>query len=411
MAVNLLLLVTALLVFVSILLTPISARIGAPLLLLFLGLGMLLGENGPGGIEFDQFRLAFELGSLALAVILFSGGLDTTREAFRQAAAPALVLATLGVVLTSAIVGVAAAWLFAMPLTHGLLLGAVVGSTDAAATFLLLQQRRLLLKGRVRETILVESGINDPMAIFLTTSLVVLVDTGAPLSAEALLDLLPDLLMRLGLGALVGLGGGWALAMLINRIELHAGLDPPFALAGAIGLFAATQLAGGSGFLAIYLCGVALRACLRRPAERIIHFHEGLAWLAQIAMLVMLGLLVTPKELGATLLPALAMAAVLIFIARPVAALVCLLPFRFPAREQLYIGWVGLRGAVPIFLAIIPVISPGPITVSFFNVVFVIVVVSLVLQGWTISGAARWLGVAAEGPAPQGAPALPPTRS
>jgi cell volume regulation protein A len=404
---SLLLLAGAALVFLSILLTPISARIGAPLLLLFLGLGMLLGENGPGGIEFDQFELAYELGSLALAVILFSGGLDTTREEIRQAAAPALVLATLGVILTSAIVGAAAAWLFDTPLTHGLLLGAVVGSTDAAATFLLLQQRRLRLKGRVRETILVESGLNDPMAIFLTTSLVVLVDAGAALTADSVADLLPGLLTRFGLGALVGIGGGWALAWLLNRIDLHAGLDPAFALAGAIGLFAATQLADGSGFLEIYLCGVTLRACLRRPVERIVHFHEGLAWLAQIAMLIMLGLLVTPAQLGTILLPALAMAGVLIFVARPVAVLLCLIPFRFRAREQLYIGWVGLRGAVPIFLAIIPVISPGPITVSFFNIVFVIVVASLTLQSWTISAVAGWLGVIAEGPASGGTLAKP----
>jgi potassium/hydrogen antiporter len=401
--VNLLLLAAAVLVFVSILLTPISARIGAPLLLLFLGLGMLLGENGPGGIHFDQFRLAYDLGSLALAIILFSGGLDTTREEFRKATAPALVLATLGVIVTSAIVGGAASWLFGMPLTHGLLLGAVVGSTDAAATFLLLQQRQIRLRGRVRETILVESGLNDPMAIFLTTSLVTLVDAGGALTLGALLDLLPDLLSRLGLGALVGLGGGWALAWLLDQIDLHTGLGPPFTLAGAVGLFAGTELAGGSGFLAIYLCGVMLRASLRRPAERIIHFHEGLAWLAQITMLIMLGLLVTPAQLGAILLPALAMAVVLIFAARPVAVLLCLIPFRFPLREQLYIGWVGLRGAVPIFLAIIPVISPGPITVSFFNVVFVIVVVSLVLQGWTISAVAHWLGVAAGAPRSQAA--------
>jgi cell volume regulation protein A len=406
---NLLLLAAAVLVFVSILLTPLSARIGAPLLLLFLGLGMLLGENGPGGIEFDRFDLAYQLGSLALAIILFSGGLDTTREEVRRAAGPALLLATVGVLVTSAVVGGAAAWLFGTPLTHGLLLGAVVGSTDAAATFLLLQQGRIRLKGRVRETILVESGINDPMAIFLTTSLVVLVDAGTALTAEVLLDLLPSLLTRLGLGTLVGLGGGWALAWLINRIDLHSGLEPPFALAGAVGLFAATQLADGSGFLAIYLCGVMLRALLRRPAERIVHFHEGLAWLAQIAMLIMLGLLVTPAQLGPILLPAFAMAAVLIFVARPLAVLLCLLPFRFPLREQLYIGWVGLRGAVPIFLAIIPVISPGPITVSFFNIVFVIVVNSLVLQGWTISAMARWLGVAAAGPA-QAALAAPAGR-
>ncbi len=336
---------------------------GAPLLLLlFLLIGMLAGEDGPGNYHFDDFNLAYNIGSIALAIILFSGGLDTSKEAIRKAAGPAFALATVGVVLTSALVGGVVAWLFDRPATHGLLLGAVIGSTDAAATFLLLQQRGVKLKGRVGETILVESAVNDPMAIFLTTALVTLVDSGTELSWAALTSLLPILGLQLGLGALAGLVGGRALAWLIDRAGLSPGLYPPFVLAGALAIFAGTQYLGGSGFLAIYLCGVVITAATRRETERVRTFHEGLAWLSQIVMFLMLGLLVTPSDLGATLAPALMIGAILMFIARPMAVFLCLLPFGFRPREHLYVGWVGLRGAVPIFLAIIPVISPGPVT-------------------------------------------------
>ena len=388
------LLLGATLVFASILLTPLSTRIGAPLLLLFLAVGMLLGEDGPGGIQFDDFKLAYELGNIALALILFAGGLDTPKTDIRKAAAPALVLATLGVVLTAASIGVVAAWVFDWSLTQGLLLGAVIGSTDAAATFLLLQQRGIRLQGRVRETILVESGLNDPMAIFLTIAVVSLLDQDIAFSWSITPELLPELAMQLGVGAVAGLAGGRILAWLVDRISLPTGLYPPFVLAGALALFAATQIAGGSGFLALYLCGIVLRSCVNYPAERIIHFHEALAWLSQIIMFLMLGLLVTPHDLGSTLVPALIIAAVLMFAARPLAVALCSAPFGFSLREIGYIGWVGLRGAVPIFLAIIPVISPGPTTESFFNVVFVIVIASLLLQGWTIAPVARWLGIA-----------------
>jgi cell volume regulation protein A len=388
------LLLGAALVFASILLTPLSTRVGTPLLLIFLAVGMLMGENGPGGVLFDDFTLAYELGSIALALILFSGGLDTPKTDIRKAAAPALVLATLGVVLTATGIGIVAAWVFNWSLTQGLLLGAVVGSTDAAATFLLLQQRGILLKGRVRETILVESGLNDPMAIFLTIAFVSLVDQGIAFSWSLAPGLLPRLGLQFGVGAVAGLAGGRILAWSIDRIPLPTGLYPPFALAGALALFAATQLAGGSGFLALYLCGIVLRSYVNYPAERIINFHEALAWLSQIVMFLMLGLLVTPRHLGATLVPALIIAAVLMFAARPLAVVLCSAPFGFSLREIGYIGWVGLRGAVPIFLAIIPVISPGPTTESFFNVVFVVVIASLLLQGWTIPLVARWLGIA-----------------
>jgi cell volume regulation protein A len=381
------------LVLVRILLEPVAARIGAPLLLLFLALGMLLGEDGPGGIVFDDFEAAYNVGALALAVILLAGGLDTPIADVRRAAAPAFVLATFGVVLTAAMVGVPAAYLFSVPLTHGLLLGAVIGSTDAAATFLLLGQRDVRLRGRIRETILVESGINDPMAIFLTLTLVGIVDAGASLETVALPDLATLFGQQLGLGAVLGVAGGYLLARLTDVVRLPLGLYAPLCLAGALAIFGGTALLGGSGFLAIYLTGLMLAWRVERAQDRIVHFHKGLSWLSQILMFVMLGLLMTPSDLGATLLPAIALAMVLMFVVRPLAVLVCLTPFRFPWRDQLFVGWVGLRGAVPIFLAIIPVISPGPVTVTFFNVVVVIVIASLVLQGWTIPWAARRLRV------------------
>jgi len=390
---NLIPLGMAFLVVVSILLEPVAARIRAPLLLVFLLLGALLGEDGPGSIQFSDFELAYQIGTIALAVILFTGGLETQPDAVKRAAAPASVLATFGVLFTAAIVGMAAAYLFSVPLSHGLLLGAVVGSTDAAATFLLLGQSNVQLRGRTRETILVESGINDPMAIFLTLTLVGIVDAGISMDTGALPVLAVQFGLQLGLGALAGFAGGYVLARIVNWVPLQSGLYAPLCLAGAFVIFEGTRLLGGSGFLAIYLTGLMLAWRLKPARERVVHFNEGLAWLSQILMFVMLGLLLTPSDLGSTLIPALGLALVLIFIARPLAVAICLTPFRFPWRHQLYIGWVGLRGAVPIFLAIIPVISPGPVTVTFFNIVVVIVIASLILQGWTIPLVARWLKV------------------
>jgi len=390
---DLFLLVAALVVFGSILLTPVSARIGAPLLLLFLAVGMLAGEDGPGGLHFEDFELAYEIGTVALALILLAGGLDTPLRDLRSAAAPAIAMATVGVILTAAGVGILTHLLLGLSIVEALLLGSVVASTDAAATFLLLRQSGVVLKGRMRETILVESGLNDPMAIFLTVAFVGLVDAGMPLSWETLPDLLVILAQQLGLGAVGGLAGGLIAGALARRIVLPAGLYAPLMLAAAFAVFAATRMVEGSGFLAIYLFGIVVSARAPQAAARAAQFMDGISWLAQIVMFLMLGLLVTPHDLGASAGPALIIAAVLIFLARPLATLVCLTPLKVPLRQQAYIGWVGLRGAVPIFLAIIPVISPGPVTAEFFDIVFVVVIASLVLQGWTIAPMARWLGV------------------
>jgi cell volume regulation protein A len=389
---ELFLVVVSALFLVGILLSPLAIRTGAPLLLLFLGIGMLAGEDGPGGFDFNDFELAYDLGSVALAIILFAGGLETDLPDVKKAWAPALMLATVGVCLTTGIVGGAATLLLGIPVAMALLFGAVVGSTDAAATFMLLQQRAIHLKGRGKETILIESGLNDPFAIFLTLVFVSVVDFGAESLGWPTAFIF---FSQMGLGVLFGIVGGFALAWLVNRVALQPGLHPVFVFSGGLFLFGVTASLGGSGFLAVYLCGIVVSARTGEATRRIVNFHQAMAWLSQIGLFLMLGLLVTPRELPADIPSALAIAVVLMFVARPLAAIACLAPLRFPLREQLFIGWVGLRGAVPIFLAIIPVISPGPVTVHFFNEVFIVVIASLVLQGWTISIAARVLKVEA----------------
>jgi cell volume regulation protein A len=385
----------------SILIVPLSSRVQAPILLLFLALGMLLGEDGPGRIEFDDFEGAYSIGSLCLALILLSGGFDTRLRDLRTAGAPAAVLATLGVVITAVIVGVAYHLLVGGPLAEGLLLGAVVGSTDAAATFMLLSHSGVRLRPGLTESIVIESGLNDPMAIFLTLTFVAVVDSGGTLDPATLAGALPDFLQQMGVGVAGGLAMGFLAARSARWVPMPTGLDSPFFLFAGLFTYAGSALLGGSGFLAAYLFGLTVANTApasdteRAAKERTMHFHEGLAWIAQIAMFVMLGLLVDPSELPAMLVTGLLLSGVLIFFARPAAVFLCLAPTRYRTSEKLYIGWVGLRGAVPIFLAIIPVISPGPLTPHFFNLVFIMVVASLVIQGWTIGISARLLGVTA----------------
>jgi cell volume regulation protein A len=393
-----LLLIGSLLIFLSFLLVPLSHKLGAPILLILLAAGMLAGEDGPGRIQFDNFPLAYMLGSVALAVILFAGGLETRIKESRSAIAPAGVLATLGVIITAVLVGLIASFVLNLPLAEGLLLGAVVASTDAAATFLLIQQNRIELPARLKNTLILESGVNDPVAIFMTVVLTTVVDAGMPLTLATVGEFAPLLGQQLGLGLLIGGLAGWCVSWLTDRISLAEGLYAPMILAAGMATYAATATLGGSGFLAVYLCGLVISARVKRPINRILSFHEGLQWLSQICLFLLLGLLVTPSALLDTLAPALLIAAGLMFIARPAAVFLSAGPFRFTLRETTFLSWVGLRGAVPIFLAIIPVITPGPVNTSFFNVVFIIVVTSLVLQGWTIAASARWLGLTADAP-------------
>lgn len=385
---NHIVLVGALLLFASILASAVSDRLGAPLLLVFLVLGMLAGEEGVGGIQFDNVPLAYLIGTISLAVILLDGGMRTRAETFRVGLYPAVTLATVGVLLTSAVVGLFAAWLLGLQWMQGLLLGAIVGSTDAAAVFAMLHARGMNLKQRVGATLEIESGSNDPMAVFLTVLLI-----GALSQKGTLIDwgLAAEFLQQLGVGAAAGFLGGRLVVWLVNRLTLATGLYPLLVTSGGLLTYGLASAAGGSGFLAVYLVGLVIGNSQLRSAQNILRVHDGLAWLAQIGMFLILGLLVTPSALLPLAPAAVAIALVLMFVARPVAVAVSLLPFRFAWREQLYIAWVGLRGAVPIILALFPLLAGLPAAPVYFNVAFFVVLVSLLLQGWTLAPAARLL--------------------
>ncbi len=354
---------------------------------------MLAGEDGPGGILFDDFEAAYVIGTLALAVIIFDGGLRTKRSRFRVALRPAMSLAVVGVIATAGILGLFASWLLDISWLEGLLLGAVIGSPDAAAVFGTLRTQGATLKQRVAATLEIESGSNDPMAILLTVAVLELLAAGA--DRLELLPLLRSLVTQFAIGGAVGLLGGQALVLLINRLSLIPGLYPLLAAAGGVLVWAVTSSVGGSGFLAIYLAGVVIGNAPLQSRQNILRVHDGLAWLSQIAMFLILGLLVTPTEVLQTAGHGLAVALFLMLVARPVAVVLSLSPFRFPWRDQAYIGWMGLRGAVPIVLATFPVMYGVENASFYFNITFFVVLVSLLLQGMTVSAAARWLDVEA----------------
>ncbi|MEH6488695.1 potassium/proton antiporter [Hyphomonas oceanitis] len=374
----------SLVVFATFALMPLAHKAGAPILLVVLGLGMLLGVDGPGGIRFYSYQTGFNLGSIALAIILFAGGLETERGVIRSARNSSIMMATVGVLVTALVVGLFATYVLGMPPLVGLLLGATVASTDAAATFLLIQQSKRDIGDRVKNTLVLESGLNDPMAIFLVVALTTMVNGGLPTSALEVGGFFVFLVAQIGLGLLGGIGGGRILTFLIDKMTLPNGTYPAMALAGALAIYSAVALVGGSGFLAVYFVGIAIRNRLRRPLDNILNFNEALQWISQMALFLMLGLLVAPSHLLKDIWAALAVAGVLMFVARPLAVMLSIGWMGFSFRENVFLSWVGLRGAVPVLLAIYPVITPGPVTIEFFNIVFVIVVTSLIAQGWTI---------------------------
>lgn len=365
-----------------------SARIGMPVLVLFLGVGMLAGSEGLGGIAFEDYRLANSIGSVALALILFDGGLRTSLQSVRSTWRPALSLSTVGVLLTSVLTGLAAAWVLDLPLLHGMLLGSIVGSTDAAAVFSLLRTSGLKLPDRLTAALEVESGSNDPMAIFLTVSLIgVIMGTADSLAGITLLFVL-----QFGVGAGVGIGIGYLAAWLVNRINLdYPGLYPILALSLGLLSFGLAAVLGGSGFLAIYLAGIVLGNSTIVFRNGIFLFHDAGAWLGQIVLFIMLGLLSFPSRLIDVSKEGLMIALVLIFVARPLAVLFSVFPFRFRLREIVFLGWVGLKGAVPITLATFPLLAGVDNSSLLFNVVFFVVLVSAITQGWSLPLVARWL--------------------
>ncbi len=387
-AIESLILLAAVLILLGILSSKLSARLGLPVLVMFLLIGMLAGEGGIGGVAFDSPDAAYALGSLALAMILFDGGLQTPKDSIQLVWKPASLLATIGVLGTAAVTGAVAAWVLKLPLFEGFLVGAIVGSTDAAAVFSQLRNAGIHIRERLKALLEIESASNDPMAIFLTVGLLeVLVNDVEP--GTGLLKLF---VTQMGIGTIVGVAGGWLSIKLINKVDLTAsGLYPVLVATCGLLAFGTAAYMGGSGFLAIFICGVIIgnsRFVFKRSA---LLFHDGLAWLSQITMFVMLGLLVNPSSLLEVWLEGLVIAVALILIARPLAVIPLLKPFGFKKKELTLVSWVGLRGSVPIILAIFPLVFGLPNAPLIFNVVFFVVLLSAVVQGSTLAWVANKL--------------------
>jgi len=372
----------------------VAARLRVPGLVLFLGLGMAVGSDGAGWIEFDDYSLARHIGIAALVLILFEGGLASGFPEIRPVLGPAVSLAVVGTVLTAVVCGLAAAWLFDLSTLEGLLLGSVIAATDGAATFALL--RGSTLRRRVARTLEAEAGFNDPVAILLVLGFIQWVK----LPDYGIADMLWLFAKQLGIGLAVGLAVGWLAVQAFRRVRLDtAGLYPVASLATVALAYGAADVLHGSGFLAVYLAGLAL-ASTSIPAQRtVLAFHEGLAWIAQLVMFVTLGLLVFPSQLDDVALKGTVLAVIVVFVARPFATLVATVGAHFDLRERAVLGWAGLRGAVPVVLATFPVIEHVPRSLEFFNIVFFAVLLSTLVQGSTFEPLARWLGVTTSEPA------------
>ena len=384
------LLIGSALILLSITIAKLSDNLGVPVLLLFMTVGMLAGSEGPGGIYFDDARLASSVGVIALLFILFGGGLDTNWLSVRPVARKALSLSTVGVLVTALSVGVFMHLVLDFSLLSGMLLGAVISSTDAAAVFSVLQSKQVSLRGNLKPLLELESGSNDPMAVFLTIGLIELI-----VSPETTLVRLVLLFcLQMGIGALLGLALGKAMVYLLNKVRFsYEGFYPVFALACTGFIFALTTVLQGSGFLAVYLAGIVVGNSEFVQKKSLFRFFDGLAWLGQIGMFLTLGLLVFPSQLVPVIGIGLAVSAFLMFVARPLGVFLSLTFTRMTIKEKTFISWVGLRGAVPIILATFPLTAQLPDAVLMFNMVFFIVLTSALFQGWSIPLFAKLLDV------------------
>ena len=404
-ATALLLATRGLLLLLSVAFGRATARVPVPLALVFVLVGILAGSEGIGGIAFENYRAAFRIGTVALALILFDGGLNTTVAAVRKTLAPASALATVGVVATAGLVALVAHALgFAWP--PALLLGAIVSSTDAAAVFAVLRGSGIQLKHRVGRTLELESGLNDPMAVLLTMLLTARLALPADVAADGW-ALVPSfalqVVLELAIGGVLGWGIGTAGRHALSRLGLlPGGLLPVLSLAVALLAYGAPTLVHGSGFLAVYVAGIALANGDLPFRAGLLRVHDALGWLSQVVMFLMLGLLVFPSRLADAAGQGAGLALFLAFVARPLVVALCLLPFRYPWRDTVYVGWVGLRGAVPVVLATMPVLAGVAGAERLFDVVFFIVVVNALVPGTTVPWVTRRLGLeSGEPPAPK----------
>ncbi|MBX9852249.1 MAG: potassium/proton antiporter [Cytophagaceae bacterium] len=388
MYIDTLLLSLSLLIIISILISRFTKNIGVPVLLLFIGVGMLAGSEGPGGIEFDDPRVAQSVGIIALILILFSGGLDTKWKYVRPSIKSAISLSTLGVFITTFSIGIFVYYVFKLPFLVSLLFGAVVSSTDAAAVFSILSFRNLNLKGEVKPLLELESGSNDPMAVFLTISIIQLIT----IQETSYFSLALFFIIQMGLGFLIGAIGGRLTVFLINKLKFPIdGFYMVFALACAFLIYGLAAALHGSGFLAIYVAGIIVSNNEIVHKKMLFRFFDGLAWLAQIGMFISLGLLVFPSKIEAIMPTGIIISLFLIFIARPLGVFISLSKSQFNFKEKLLVSWVGLRGAVPIILATFPLLHGIKKADWIFNVVFFIVLTSALIQGWTIPWIAKLL--------------------
>lgn len=390
LSIEVIFLAAAVLLVLSVVASKFSDRFGVPALLLFLLIGILAGSEGLGGIYFDNPVITQLIGFFALAIILFSGGLDTEWDSIRGVIKESLVLATLGVLLTAVILGVAAHLILDIPLLQGLLIGAITSSTDAAAVFAILNAKGVRLRGRLSALLQFESGSNDPMAVFLTIGVIQLIQN----PAQPVWSLVPLFIQQMVIGSIMGLVFGNVLLFLINRLRLgYDGLYPVLALGVLLLTFAITTFLKGSSFLAVYLVGLVLGKSDFLHKRSLSRFYDGMAWLSQIVMFLTLGLFVFPSRLLDVIVPGLILSLILIVAARPISVLIGLLPFKFSSREKTFISWVGLRGSVPIILGTYPRLAGLDENGLIFNIVFFVVITSVLVQGTSIAQAAKWLKV------------------
>lgn len=389
----------SLLLLLSVLLSKLSGRLGLPALLIFVAIGMLAGSEGPGGIAFANYGVTQAIGILALALILFDGGMSTQWQQVKPIARAGLALSSVGVLLSAALVSVAVRYLLSMSWTESLLLGAIVSATDAAAVFGILRTRGGALRGRSQPLLEFESGSNDPMAVFLTVGIVTLLTH----SADGWSGLAPLFAKQAVLGAAFGYAGGVILPWAINRVSLSfEGLYPVLTVAAVPLLYSATAMSGGSGFLAVYMAALMLGQREFIHKKSLFRFHSGIAWIMQISMFLTLGLVLFPSDLVPVAVPGTLLAFWLILVARPVSVFMCLAWSSFSMREKLLISWVGLRGATPIILATFPLLAGLQQADKMFNVVFFVVIISALIQGTTVTWVAKRLGLYESEPSYEG---------